>query len=89
MPFDASDPGDVATALDFLPSRVDVLVHSAGGNRDLSRSAPVAENQTIHDTLHTIAQSWRDNFEAIAYLISPAAGHVKDQVLAINGCAVT
>ncbi|PSL01167.1 3-oxoacyl-[acyl-carrier protein] reductase [Haloactinopolyspora alba] len=56
--FDASDPAAVGTALERLPTTVDVLVNAAGGNTDLDRPAP-------RDTdLDGVAAAWRANFDA-------------------------
>ena len=54
--FDASDPGQVQTALDALPSQVDVLVNNAGGNTDIGTEPPSG--------LGGVAQAWRANLDA-------------------------
>jgi 3-oxoacyl-[acyl-carrier protein] reductase len=54
--FDASDPTQVANALNDLPVTVDVLVNNAGGNTDLAHDAPV--------DLTGLSAAWQANFEA-------------------------
>ncbi|WP_331744611.1 SDR family oxidoreductase (plasmid) [Streptomyces sp. NBC_01136] len=56
--FDAADPAAVQTALDQLPTTIDVLVNNAGGNTD-RRRPPVAAGD-----LAGVADAWRANFEA-------------------------
>jgi 3-oxoacyl-[acyl-carrier protein] reductase len=54
--FDAADPGQVAAALADLPGRVDVLVHSAGGNTSIGAPEP--------EDLAELAAAWRANLDA-------------------------
>src|SRR5258705_6614867 len=54
--FDATEPDQVAAALDALPARVDVLVHSAGGNTDFGAAEPT--------DLRALAAAWRANLPA-------------------------
>ncbi|WP_040590144.1 SDR family NAD(P)-dependent oxidoreductase [Sciscionella marina] len=54
--FDAAEPEQITAALPNLPERVDVLVHSAGGNPDLG-AQPAR-------TLAEIKESWTANFTA-------------------------
>lgn len=54
--FDASDPGQVQTALDALPAQVDVLVNNAGGNTDIGTEPPCG--------LAAVAAAWRANLDA-------------------------
>lgn len=54
--FDASDPVQVEAALDALPSQVDVLVNSAGGNTDIGAGPPSG--------LVGLAAAWRANLDA-------------------------
>lgn len=56
--FDAADPAAVQTALDQLPTTIDVLVNNAGGNTD-RRRPPVAAGDLVG-----VADAWRANFEA-------------------------
>lgn len=58
VPFDATDPRAVRTALADLPDRVDVLVNAAGGNTDLPAGPP------DEDDLAAVLASWLGNFEA-------------------------
>ncbi|HEX5347676.1 MAG TPA: SDR family NAD(P)-dependent oxidoreductase [Pseudonocardiaceae bacterium] len=53
---DATDPAQVETLRTQLPTTVDVLVNSAGGNTDLDRPSS--------DDLASLAASWRANLEA-------------------------
>jgi 3-oxoacyl-[acyl-carrier protein] reductase len=54
--FDAADPGQIEAALSDLPSQVDVLVNSAGGNTDIGAAPPVG--------LAGLAAAWRANLDA-------------------------
>ena len=56
VPFDATDPKQVEAALHDLPTVVDVLVNSAGGNTDVGVAPP--------DNLSTLAEAWRSNLDA-------------------------
>ncbi|MEU6701228.1 SDR family oxidoreductase [Pseudonocardia sp. NPDC046786] len=56
LPFDATDPAQVESALDQLPAQVDVLVNNAGGNTDFDREPP--------STLAETAEAWRANLDA-------------------------
>ena len=64
--FDASDPHDVASALDKLPDRIDVLVNNAGGNTDLidSGSQNTAEEKQTAAQLAQLASQWSANYQA-------------------------
>lgn len=53
---DASDPDGVATLLEALPERLDVLVNNAGGNTDFDRPEPT--------DLPALAAQWRANFDS-------------------------
>ncbi|MGH3782738.1 MAG: SDR family NAD(P)-dependent oxidoreductase [Pseudonocardiaceae bacterium] len=53
---DATDPAQVEALRAQLPTRVDVLVNSAGGNTDFDRPSS--------DDLASLAASWRANLEA-------------------------
>lgn len=66
VPFDASDPHAVASALDELPDRVDVLVNNAGGNADLvgPGSQDIVEETQTSARLARVASQWYANFEA-------------------------
>jgi len=62
--FDASDPADVAAALERLPARVDVLVNNAGGNTDFDRE-PAGEGDVADVAgLAGLAAAWRANLDA-------------------------
>jgi 3-oxoacyl-[acyl-carrier protein] reductase len=54
--FDAADAGQVEAALPDLPSLVDVLVLSAGGNTDIGAAPPAG--------LAGLAAAWRANLDA-------------------------
>ncbi len=54
--FDASEPRQVAAALDALPRTVDVLVNNAGGNTDIGAAEPA--------DLADLAAAWRANLDA-------------------------
>ncbi|MGH3540725.1 MAG: SDR family NAD(P)-dependent oxidoreductase, partial [Pseudonocardiaceae bacterium] len=53
---DATDPTQVETLRAQLPTTVDVLVNSAGGNTDLDRPSS--------DDLASLAANWRANLES-------------------------
>ncbi|MER7006128.1 SDR family oxidoreductase [Dactylosporangium sp. NPDC000555] len=59
--FDATDPAQVAAALDELPSTVDVLVNNAGGNTDLT-GGPTDSGEPTE--LARLAAAWRANLDA-------------------------
>jgi 3-oxoacyl-[acyl-carrier protein] reductase len=56
VPFDASDPAQIESALAELPERVDVLVNNAGGNTDIGA--------TPAPGLAGVAAAWRANLDA-------------------------
>jgi 3-oxoacyl-[acyl-carrier protein] reductase len=56
LAFDATDPEQIEAALAHLPERVDVLVHSAGGNTDIGSAEPAG--------LAGLAAAWRANLDA-------------------------
>jgi 3-oxoacyl-[acyl-carrier protein] reductase len=64
--FDAADPHAVASALDKLPDRIDVLVNNAGGNTDLAHtdSADMGEGTETEIRLAQVASRWYANFDA-------------------------
>ncbi len=64
--FDASEPDDVASALETLPDRIDVLVNNAGGNTDLvdSGSQDTVEEPQTAARLAQLASQWLANFHA-------------------------
>jgi 3-oxoacyl-[acyl-carrier protein] reductase len=54
--FDAADPAQVERALPELPTTVDVLVNTAGGNTDIGAPEPA--------TLAELAAAWRANLDS-------------------------
>ncbi|WP_265520178.1 SDR family NAD(P)-dependent oxidoreductase [Oerskovia flava] len=89
LSFDASDPEQVATALDHLPSSVDVLVHCAGG---VART-PGPESPGEAARLAAVAAEWRASHSAnvlTAVLVTAAlAGRLVEgaRVVAIGSIA--
>ena len=64
--FDAAEPHAVASALDKLPDRIDVLVNNAGGNTDLActESPDMVEGTETEIRLAQVASRWSANFDA-------------------------
>lgn len=58
VPFDATEPAALRSALDELPSSIDVLVNAAGANTDLPSGPPAGED------LDAVRRSWLANFDA-------------------------